>query len=229
MKVTLILCLLFLSVAPSSAESVCYGTTSNGALEDGCKLPSKGPNFAAYTALGGLLGRTWVHCKVAEVVANSYAALNSSHPNWHFVVGESGRAKGGEFEPHKTHQNGLSVDFMVPVVDESGNSVPLPAGITNKFGYDIEFDASGNHNGLSIDWEAMAAHLAAVRVAADNAGIGIWRVIFDPELQPELEGTQKWSDIEDLEFSDRRSWVRHDEHYHIDFEIPCKPLSDWPG
>ena len=229
MKTLVVLGLLFFPAASSLAESVCYGSTANGALENGCKLPSKGRNYSSYTALGGILGRTWVHCKVSEIVEKSFSALHSSNPNWVFVVGESGRARGGEFEPHKTHQNGLSVDFMVPVVDSSGNSVLFPTSITNKFGYDIEFDESGVYDGLSIDFEAMAAHLAAVRIASRNAGIGIWRVIFDPELQPKLKGTQQWSNIKDLKFSERRSWVRHDEHYHIDFEIPCRPLSDWNG
>jgi len=26
-----------------------------------------------------------------------------------------------------------------------------------------------------------------------------------------------------VRFSTRRSWVRHDEHYHVDFDIPCEP------
>ncbi|MDH5765520.1 MAG: replication initiation protein, partial [Gammaproteobacteria bacterium] len=25
-----------------------------------------------------------------------------------------------------------------------------------------------------------------------------------------------------IQFSTKRSWVRHDEHYHVDFSIPCK-------
>ena len=43
----MVLGLLFLPAASTLAESVCYGSTANGALENGCKLPSKGPNFAA--------------------------------------------------------------------------------------------------------------------------------------------------------------------------------------
>ena len=27
---------------------------------------------------------------------------------------------------------------------------------------------------------------------------------------------------DNIQFSKRRSWVRHDEHYHVDFAIPCK-------
>ena len=220
------LCLL--AAAPATA-STCYGTTSDGALADGCKLPSSGANFSSFTFLAGVLGRTWVHCDVAALVERSYQALASSHPDKRFVLGETGFREGGEFEPHKTHRNGLSVDFMIPVVDRSGASVPLPTGITSKFGYGIEFDSAGRFEGLSIDFEATAAHIAAVRAAAAEAGVGIRRVIFDPELQPRLHATTSWPSIRDLRFSERRAWVRHDEHYHIDFHIPCRPLAEWPG
>ncbi|MDJ0656246.1 MAG: penicillin-insensitive murein endopeptidase [Xanthomonadales bacterium] len=219
---------LFIVCSVELAASTCYGTTSNGALRNGCKLPGSGPNFSPYTSLGSALGRTWVHCDVAQVVSDAYAALSESHPDWRFVYAESGKAKGGEFEPHKTHQNGLSVDFMVPVLDTSGTSVPLPTSILNKFGYSIEFDSSGHVGDLRIDFEAIAAHLAAVREAANANDVGIWRVIFDPELQPRLQSTTSWRKIKDLQFSERRSWVRHDEHYHIDFDIRCRSLADLP-
>jgi penicillin-insensitive murein endopeptidase len=220
----LLISVLFLPAAPPAA-STCYGTTSNGALQNGCKLPPSGANFSSYSSLGGGLGRTWVHCTVDRVILDSYADLESSHPEKRFVYGETGWEHGGSFAPHKTHQNGLSVDFMVPVVDESGSSVPLPTGILNKFGYNIEFSERAQYKGLSIDFEAMAAHIAAIRKAAESAGVGVGRVIFDPKLQPRLHSTSAWPKIKGLKFSTRRSWVRHDEHYHIDFDIPCRPMS----
>lgn len=63
----------------------------------------------------------------------------------------------------------------------------------------------------------MAAHIAALKRAAKKNKIGIWRVIFDPKMQSALRKTKAWPDIADLKFSTKRSWVRHDEHYHIDF------------
>lgn len=211
--------------ASTALGSTCYGTTSNGALAEACQLPEEGPNFAPYSSLGPLLGRTWAHCEVVKVVEESYAALEKSHPELSFVYGESGKKEGGSFEPHKTHQNGLSVDFMVPVTDSSGQSVPLPTSIENKFGYGLEFDINGKLDDLAIDFEAISAHIAAIKKAAETEGVGIWRVIFDPKLQPKLHGTKFWEEIKHLEFSTKQSWVRHDEHYHIDFEIPCEPLA----
>ncbi|MYN39650.1 hypothetical protein GTP55_09720 [Duganella sp. FT109W] len=69
-----------------------------------------------------------------------------------FVYGETGLAQGGPIRPHKTHQAGLSVDFMVPVLNAAGESVPLPGNVSNQFGYGIEFDQAGRFEDLRIDY-----------------------------------------------------------------------------
>ncbi len=211
--------------AAGASESVCYGTTSKGKLDKGCKLPYDGDNFTAYSRLGVTLGRNYVHCKIADIVLAAYDELNRQHPGKVFVYGETGWASGGSFWPHRTHQNGLSVDFMVPVVAKSGQSVPLPTNAFNEYGYDIDFDGKGTNGDLAIDFEAVSAHILAIKRAADAKQITIWRIIFDPKLQPFLHRTKAWSALKgQVKFSERRSWVRHDDHYHIDFEIPCKPM-----
>ena len=174
----------------ADVESVCYGTTAKGRLENGVALPSKGPNFQSYSTLGGMLGRTYVHNRVRDVIVNSFKTLETSRPETVYVYGETGKKHGGPFNPHKTHQNGLSVDFMVPVIDSNNRSIPLPASAFNKYGYRIEFDAEGQYGSYRIDFEAMAAHLLALKQEADRSGIGIRWVIFDPKLQPYLFDTK---------------------------------------
>ena len=206
------------------ADSTCFGTTSAGRLEDACKLPASGRNFSAYSSLLRLAGRTYAHCDVTDVVLDTYAALNDSMPDKLYVYGETGSRHGGQFKPHKTHQNGLSVDFMIPVINKNNQSVALPTHILNKYGYDIDFTLDGKYKDLAIDYEAFAAHLAATKLMAEKHGVGIWRVLFDPQMQSALRDTKAWPSISDLNFSKKRSWVRHDDHYHIDFVIPCKDL-----
>ena len=212
--------------AVMGADSICYGTTSKGKLEQGCKLPYSGDNFTAYSRLGSTLGRTYVHCKVSKVILAAYEELKLQYPDKIFVYGETGWASGGSFKPHKTHQNGLSADFMVPVVDRSGRSIRLPTNAFNKYGYDVDFDGQGHNGEIAIDFEAVAAHILAIKHAADANHVKIWRVIFDPKLQPFLHTTKAWPALKgQVKFSERRSWVRHDDHYHIDFQVPCKPLT----
>lgn len=217
-------CVLAVSAA-ARAASQCYGTHERGALREGCKLPASGANFTAYSPLGVTAGRTYVHCAVATVLAEAYAEVARTHPQLRFVYGETGFASGGPFEPHKTHQNGLSVDFFVPVRDEKGRSVPLPTSAANRWGYDLEFDKRGRLGKLTIDFDAIATHLLALQRAAKAHGVGIRRVIFDTELQPRLRAARNWSRLAGtIKLSTERGWWRHDEHYHVDFTLPCKPL-----
>lgn len=131
------LTILFLALICTShfafaEESICYGTTSNGKLKNGVKLPSSGNNFVSYSSIAEVLGRTYVHSKVRDVVLLSYLALEKEMPRKVYKYAETGFKEGGQFKPHKTHKNGLSIDFMVPTVDMEGNSVHLPTQLFNK-------------------------------------------------------------------------------------------------
>jgi penicillin-insensitive murein endopeptidase len=208
----------------AAAESQCFGTVNKGRLEGSVKLPTSGKNFATYSELGAVAGRTHVHSKVAEIVAAAYAALAISDPLLTFIYGETGWSSGGRIRPHRSHQNGLSVDFFVPVRDENGKSVPLPTGITNRLGYGIEFDKDAKYREYNIDFAAMAEHLYQLHVAAKAKGAGISLVIFDTPYLPKLFATPRGPYLQqNLPFMKGRPWVRHDEHYHIDFAIPCAP------
>ncbi|MHA4867823.1 M74 family metallopeptidase [Duganella sp. PWIR1] len=124
--------------------------------------------------------------------------------------------------PHKTHQAGLSVDFMVPVMDATGAPAQLPATAANMFGYGIEFDTSGGFAGLRIDYDAMAEHLYQLTIAAVHRGVGIERVISDPKLTTQLLNSPGGVRLRGrLPFMKQRPWIRHDEHYHVDFSILC--------
>lgn len=219
-----LLFILFLIPGLVVAEtSVCFGTTSNGRLENGVKLPARGTNFVGYSQAARLAGRTYVHSTVREIVFLAYDALEQTEPEKVYKYAETGKKSGGPFKPHKTHQNGLSVDFMTPVINDSGVSVHLPTNILNRLGYDVEFDSSNKFKNLEIDYIALAAHLVELHKQAKKKGHDLWRVIFAPELQAPLFET-KYGDYlkSHIQFSTKRSWVRHDEHYHVDFDIVCE-------
>ena len=209
-----------LRLIESSEPSTSHGSPANGYLENGKRLPTKGPNFRTYSRLGSLLGRNAVHHRVHQTILDAYTQLNQTHPDHRYIIGETGWVRGGPFPPHKTHQNGLSVDFMTPIKNKQGVVRELPTWFFNRFGYDIEFDEAGKHDDYDIDYEALAIHLRALDMAARENGIEIDRVIFDPVLQPHLFKNAVGQEIKKrLRFSARRSWVRHDEHYHVDFRV----------
>ena len=221
--------LVLLASAPVAGtgddQSVCYGTTSNGRLKDGVQLPTHGANFASYGMLPELAGRTYVHSAVRDVIIAAYETLESEQPGKVFKFAETGFKEGGLFKPHKTHRNGLSVDFIVPVTDSTGKSVYLSTHPFNKYGYGIEFDDKDRFEEYTIDYEALAAHIVALHKAALQKSIGIWRVIFDPKLSPNLYTTKYGAYLKQyIPIPTKPSWVRHDDHYHVDFKVACEPM-----
>ncbi|SIO34314.1 penicillin-insensitive murein endopeptidase [Salinivibrio sp. ES.052] len=217
-----VFCLLF-PLAGTAQQSTCHGTTSNGHLANGVQLPSDGANFIGYSLIARWAGRTYVHSAVRDIIVASYQSLEAEQPDKVYQYAETGFESGGQFKPHKTHRNGLSVDFMTPVVDAEGRSVHLPTHLLNKFGYSIEFDGNGQYQDKHIDYTAMAAHIVALHREATRRGYDLWRVIFDPTLQPALYDTPYGQYLKQhIQFLTRRSWVRHDEHYHVDFAVPCQ-------
>lgn len=215
--------IMLLPTLASADSSVCFGTTGNGSLKNGVKLPQKGENFVGYSLAARIAGRTYVHSEVRKIILGSYKSLQTDMPDKVFKYAETGLKQGGVFSPHKTHQNGLSVDFMTPVVDKDGKSVHLPTNPLNKLGYDIEFDSKNRYKNYRIDFVALAAHLVQLHKHAVNNGHELWRVIFAPELQPGLFKTEYADYLQaNIQFSKKRSWVHHDEHYHVDFAVACE-------
>jgi penicillin-insensitive murein endopeptidase len=218
------------SNATLATESKCFGTVARGRLENGVALPSAGPNFSSYSSTAELVGRTYVHSKVRDVVVAAYKRLEGVAPDKVFVYGETGWKTGGSIKPHRTHQNGLSVDFMVPVVNNTGRSVPLPTNPFNRFGYGIEFDAGGRYGELEIDFPAVAEHLYQLDVAARAQAVGISLVIFDEAYIPRLLATARGPYLkQNLRFMHGKPWVRHDEHYHVDFAVKCESFVAEPA
>jgi penicillin-insensitive murein DD-endopeptidase len=223
LKSTAGLVLLLTLMPASAADSICYGTPANGRIERAVQLPANGKNFHAYSRVGVALGRTYTHARAADAITGAYSMLARSAPDKIYVYGETGFAKGGRFKPHRTHQNGLSVDFMVPVVDAKGRSVPLPGNATNRYGYDIEFDADARYHDLRIDFEALGEHLYALDQAGRRSGARIGRVIFEPAYLPKLFATRRGPYLRrKIEFTRGKVWWRHDEHYHVDFVTECR-------
>ncbi len=206
-----------------SLASTCTGTPGNGSIKGALSLPSQGKNFAPYTKLGVQLGRSFVHATVHDIVTAAYRDLELQYPGVEFIYGQTGLHSGGPMPPHRTHENGTSVDFMVPVRLADGRPAALPRSAANRYGYDAEFDNAGRMDRLQIDFEAIAVHLYQLDRQARKRGAGIARVILDPELTRRVFDTRDGPRIKGLAFMKAKPWVRHDGHYHVDFAIRCAP------
>lgn len=206
-----------LLVLNNNKASKAHGTVSNGWIENSKRVNFSGSNFSTYSFLGYLARRTFAHEKVKATILEAYTICEKTCPNTDFVLGETGRPKGGLFLPHRTHRNGLSVDFMSPLL-KNGNPY-TSHHIFNIWGYGIEFDQKGKLDDITIDYEVMAQHILALTQAAKKNGLRIQKIIFDPVLKPYLLATATGKKIKHLPFTKNRVVVRHDDHYHIDFAI----------
>lgn len=213
------------AVRSAPAEALSYGTGGCGKLDGGVALRCTGDNFESGAALSCWLGRNYLHPLVAATVVDAYAALKASHREravrWQY--GETGYEHGGRFRPHRTHQNGLAADFFMPLQTADGSAASMPISIWNKMGYGNEFDAQGKMGEWRIDEALIADHLLALASAGAAHQVRIERIIVTPDFHAKLFAGRPDLKVLLPLFMKQEAWVRHDEHYHVDFAIP-EPL-----
>lgn len=208
------------SARATEPDQISFGGGSCGKLKGGTSLPCSGENFHAFADTACALGRNYLHPLVQKTVVDGFKALATRGSKRQWQYGEMGKEEGGPLWPHKTHQNGLAADFFMPVVNKSGEAAEVPISAFNKFGYDLEFDKHGKLDDLVIDWQAVGEHLIALESTGKAHGVQIERIIITPDFHETLfRVNPNLKRLAPL-FMKKEAWVRHDEHYHIDFKIP---------
>lgn len=168
-------------------ESSSTGSVSDGALINGKLMPYLGSNFCYFDSVSYLNDRAFVHDFVRKTILDTYAQFDTLRPNRIFYVMECSNKNGGKIYPHHTHQNGLSVDFMTPLLKNN-----LPYNGLDTIGADhywLEFNEAGEYQNdptVSIDFNLVAHHLLLLDQTARKYGLKISKVIFKLELKDEL-------------------------------------------
>jgi penicillin-insensitive murein endopeptidase len=204
-----------------ASPSRSVGTPAQGRLEHGHPIPPSGPGFVTYSYLGSALGRQYVHGAVRDLLVEAFAACARDRPNRRFVVGETGWPHGGRFWPHRSHENGLSVDVFMPLRDGAGRARDVAAWPWNEFGYGLDFDAKGKLGDLSIDFDEVALLLTEIDARARAFGLRVQQIIVAPEYVPLILASTSGKRMGGLSgaFQRRPVWWRHDEHVHLDFAV----------
>ncbi len=201
------------------------GTVSNGKLENGYLVPFEGKNFRYFDTTSYLAGRAFVNDRVYKSLVDSYAELNTTSSLFYGLM-ECSNEHGGRLYPHRTHQNGLSCDFMSPMLKNGSATLDL-----NNLGADhyfMDFDENGVYKEnkiYSIDFDAIAQHLLVLNASARKNGLKIEKVILKIELKDELFASKYGDELKNtgIYFANSLSHLineLHDDHYHVDF----KPL-----
>ena len=227
---TIILLAIFISSIPqiihkNQGESESVGKVNDGKIVNAYKLPRKGENFKYFSLFDYyVLGRCYIHSGIYKTILESYAILEKENPNYIYRIMECSKRKGGRPFPHRTHQNGTSVEFMTPLVKNG-----KPKTFYDKIGmfrYLMKFDSHGSsriNKKVKIDFEAVAQHILILDKTARKNGFKIRKVILETNLKDELFATKYGNELNERNIYFVKSLPKvidelHDDHYHIDFE-----------
>lgn len=207
-----------------SSKSI--GSVGNGSLKNAAKIPLKGQNFKYFSAFSYyFLRRGYTHEKVKNTILQAYQTCEKTCPNRKFQLMECSRKKGGKMWPHWTHQNGLSADFMSPLM--KNNRISKAYDWTGIWHYLLNYDENGKLNGTKntrIDFETMANHILALDDAARKNGLRISKIILKINLKDDLFKTPSGKKLlqRNIYFARRLPKIvddLHDDHYHVDFVL----------
>lgn len=201
------------------------GTVSNGELINGKLVPFSGNNFNYFDTSSYLGERAFLNDKVLATVIETYDSLAARHPDRMFTIMECSNKHGGKITPHRTHQNGLSIDFMVPIKKNGAACYELDQKGASH--YLLSFDDEGRYVDdpeLQIDFDLTGEHIVLLQTIAEKNGLQIEKVILKMELKDELYESEYGDEIQKKGIYVTRNLSPlinslHDDHYHIDFKF----------
>lgn len=202
--------------------SISHGSVSNGSLEHGKLIPYYGSNYSYFDTTSYFSGRAFLHEDVLAFTLKVYKNLENVSNRFYRIM-ECSNQMGGKLWPHQTHQNGTSIDFMMPLTKDHKPYYNLDEiGLSH---YWLSFDDNGKYSedkSVEIDFEAIAQHILLLNEAANEKGWKIKKVIIKIELKDELYATPsgkklKAKGIYVVQGLSKMVNALHDDHYHIDF------------
>lgn len=205
-------------------ESKSIGSVSNGTLENGKIMPYYGINFTYFDRDSYLASRAFTSDVVKKIILNTYDVLRANYPERKFYLMELSNHHGGKIYPHRTHQNGLSVDFMMPKLKNGAPNYDLDT--LGKQHYFLEFNDQGEYvqdTAIKVDFNLVARHILLLNEAANKLGYAIEKVIIKVEYKDDLFETPygkklKTSGIYVVNNLSPMINAIHDDHFHIDFK-----------
>lgn len=213
----------FVNNSQNSKASFSEGKVSDGKLINGKILPFQGNNFTYFDISSYINDRAWLNHNVLEILLATYSILEEKRPDRHFFIMECSNKEGGRIFPHRTHQNGMSVDFMMPLKKNGQNYYGLDTiGVDH---YLLSFTNEGRYSedaSIVIDFNLLALHILLLDEIARAQGFRIEKVIIKTELKDKLYNTEYGKKLKNSPIYLVKSLSPlinslHDDHYHVDF------------
>lgn len=215
---------LYNSYKSQTGVSSSLGKVNEGSLKNGYPVPFSGKNFCYFDTTSYLNKRAFVNDKVKSALLQTYDSLDKCS-DVYFGLMECSNEEGGKIWPHRTHQNGLSCDFMMPLLKNGIANTEL-----NNLGaqhYLMNFSDDGiyeDNSEFSIDFNTMALHLLILQEMARKNHLVIDKVILKIALKDNLFATPNGKKLKEsgIYFATKLSPLidnLHDDHYHVDFKV----------
>lgn len=210
----------------NEGESVAVGTPRKGSLENAYQIDFFNKNYRFFSWISYFfMDNGFLHSKLYQSVVDSYAECETTCPDIDFRIMECSNTEGGPMYLHKSHRNGMSIDFMTPLTRDG-----KPYTLYDHLGlwhYFLEFDADGRlsfDKEVSIDFETMAKHIIALDNATRKNGLRIRIVILKINLKAAFFKTPSGQEVKRRNIYFARKLdpfvdSMHDDHYHIDFTV----------
>ena len=205
-------------------KSISIGKVNEGKIINACLLPFTGENFSYFSKESYLAKRAFIHCEIKKILITSFILLKEQIPDRRFYIMEASKEEGGKISPHRTHQNGTSIDLMVPLKKDNIPYIELDTiGIDH---YLLQFTNKGEYSenySIQIDFDALAQEILAIQTTAVKNGWKIDKVILKTELQSLLFKSKYKNELMDsgIYFTKKLENIindLHDDHIHIDFK-----------
>lgn len=225
------LLLVFVIVSVQSCRVLSYtnegvsratGTEGSGSLENAWLLPYSGNNFSYFSPLSYyVLHNAFIHSKLYSVMLDALSTCEKTCPNRKFKLMECANKHGGKMLIHRTHQTGLSIDIMTPMMKNGA-----PYALTDHLGvwhYLLQYDNSGKWTkNVQVDFEHLARLILAIDDAARNNGLKLSKVILKTDLKDEFYATESGKKVKarGIYFAmvlPKTINNLHDDHIHLDF------------
>jgi penicillin-insensitive murein endopeptidase len=174
------------------------------------------------------MGNCYVNSKLYKTVLDAHVECEETCKNIDFKMMECSDDNGGEILLHRTHRNGLSIDFMVPKL-KNGKQTTFYDHL-GLWHYLLNFNSEGKlkfDRAVSIDFETIGKHIIALDNAARANGLVINKVILKLELKDDFFKTMSGKEVRrrGIYFAQRLPDIvnnMHDDHYHVDFKLRTK-------
>lgn len=209
----------------NTGVSTSIGSPGNGSLKNAYQIDYKANNYKYFSPVSYyLFNNGFLNSSLYHTIIDSYKECEETCPGTEFRIMECSDKKGGKVLLHRTHRNGMSVDFMVPKL--KNNMQKKFYDRIGLFHYLLNFDSSGQlklNKKVTIDFETIGKHIIALDNAARENGLVISKVILKIDLKDDFYKTKSGKEVKRRGIYLARSLqskvdIMHDDHYHVDFK-----------